>query len=337
MQKRAIFSLLFIISFVARASNKAIPGVFYVSDYSANGTHTDYDMARQAADAYAQTQYSAGSVLVLKPGVNGTCDAVGLPSNGTSATTSIIGSGSAVSTLQKSTGCPATPATLRHADSPNGALSRGWYQGFTVDASHIDAAGCELYGMSLTTFIDVACGNAKAGADHELEFGNRDANLVGWMDNIYIYGLNTFDSAPTGKGGILLPVWQNNQLVGVTVSNAGTAPYSSNVRAQLVGPGLTNCTTVPALTPLLNAQLSSRRRKSYQRRRMQEQHRALHLSPRSNPGQLRHEIYQYGRFSRLESHSGQSYDLWRRVAHRLQQQFYSQRTARAKPVDADHR
>ena len=46
------------------------PGVFNVSDYSASNSHTDYDMAREAADAYAaQYSWSSGSVLILKLGL----------------------------------------------------------------------------------------------------------------------------------------------------------------------------------------------------------------------------------------------------------------------------
>jgi hypothetical protein len=62
-------------------STPAQPGIFYVTDYSASGTHTDYDMARQAADAYAGTNLWTGSVLVLKPTANITRDAVPLRPN----------------------------------------------------------------------------------------------------------------------------------------------------------------------------------------------------------------------------------------------------------------
>ena len=231
------------------------PGVFYVSEYAASGTHTDYDMARQAADAYAaELSWSVGSVLVLKAGVNYTCDAAPLPSLGNVSTTSLIGSGSGLSSLVKSPGCASSAATLSHLDSPNGALSRGWYQGFTVDANHIDAAACGMYGMSLTSFVDVACGNAVAGADHELEFGNRDANSVGWMDNIYIYSLKTFDSVAGGKGAVLAPVWSGGELTGVTLVNGGTEPYTPQyTRMQVFGPDLPTCSTVPTLTPTFGA------------------------------------------------------------------------------------
>jgi hypothetical protein len=236
------------------------PGVFYVSSFTASGTHTDYDMARQAADAYAQANPWTGSVLFLKAAVNQTCDALPLPSLGTSGgmrgTTSIIGYGSGVSTIVKSASCGPTAATLSHADSPAGQLSSGMFQGFTVDANHIDLAACEMYGMSLSTFIDVACGNAVAGADHELEFGNRDPNSVGWMDNIYIYGLKTFDSVVGGKGAVLMPVWTGNALTSVKVSNRGTQKYTVNfTRAQIVGPDLYSCSSIPTLVPILDAGL----------------------------------------------------------------------------------
>jgi hypothetical protein len=226
----------------------AQPGVFYVSTYTASGTHTDYDMARQAADAYAVTNPWSGSILVLKPSINETCDAIPLPSLTMTGTTSIIGYGSATSSIVKAASCPAAAATLRHSDSPNGQLSRGLYQGFTVDANHIDLAACEMYGMSLTTFLDVSCGNAAADSDHELEFGNRDANSVGWMDNIYIYDLKTFDSVIGGAGAILSPVWNGESLSAVQVLNQGTKTYSQYARAQLIGPDLYSCSTVPTLT-----------------------------------------------------------------------------------------
>jgi AAA domain len=64
-------------------ANRQTPGVFYVSSYYPQGTHTDYDMARQTADAYAAAHPWTGSVLVLNPTTNQTCDAVPLPSLGT--------------------------------------------------------------------------------------------------------------------------------------------------------------------------------------------------------------------------------------------------------------
>jgi hypothetical protein len=249
---------LLIVSFVAEApllgSTPPQPGVFYVSTYSASGTHTDYDMARQAADAYAVANHWTGSILVLKPTVNMTCDAVPLPSLGLSPTTSIIGAGSGVSSVVKSAACPASAATLLHGDSPNGALSSGWYQGFTVDANHVDSAACEFYGMNLTTFIDVACGNATAAADHELEFGNHDANNFGWMDNIYIYNMKTFDSVIGGGGAVLTPVWGLGALRSVAVSNGGTSAYTSlYARAQLTGADISSCSSVPTLTLTVNS------------------------------------------------------------------------------------
>lgn len=232
-------------------------GVFRVADFSATGAHTDYDIARQAADAYAAANPASGSVLILKTGVNETCDAVPLPSLGTSggkwSTTTIFGFGSGVSRIVKKNGCPASAATLSHLDSPTGQLSRGWYQGFTVDANHIDAAACNLYGMSLTTFLDVACGNAAIGADHEAEFGNRDANSVGWMDNIYIYNLKTFDTIGGGKGAVLTPKWAGGSLAAVVLTNAGTKRYTQQLtHAQLIGPDVATCSSLPALTPTVS-------------------------------------------------------------------------------------
>ena len=249
---------LMIVVFAATApllgSTPAQPGVYSVSAYSASGAHTDYDMARQAADAYAVANPWTGSILVLKPTANFTCDAVPLPSLGLSSTTSIIGAGSGTSSIVKSAACPAGAATLRHNDSPNGALSRGWYQGFTVNANHVDSAACEFYGMFLTTFMDVACGNALANADHEVEFGNVDANNFGWMDNIYIYDLVTFDSVTPGAGAILSPLWASGALSAVTVSSGGTSPYTSlYARAQLTGADISTCSNMPTITLTLTS------------------------------------------------------------------------------------
>lgn len=183
-----------------------------------------------------------------------TCDAVPLPSLGLLSTTSIIGAGSSNSTTVKSAACPASSATLRHDDSPNGALSSGWYQGFTVDANHIDSAACEFYGMNLTTFVDVACGDAAAGADHELEFGNQDPNNFGWMDNIYIYDLKTFDSVTGGGGAVLTPVSDLGALSSVAVSSGGTSPYTSQyARAQLTGADIPTCSSIPTIKLTLNS------------------------------------------------------------------------------------
>jgi hypothetical protein len=242
---------------IATSQQLNVDGVFFVANYISNGTHTDYDMARQAADAYAAANPWTGSLLVLKPTANQTCDAVPLPSLGTDGgkwgTTSIFGFGSGLSSIAKRTGCPQSVATFSHPDSPRGQLSRGWYQGFTVDANHIDSAACEIYGMSLTTFFDITCGNAMPGADHELDFGNRDANFVGWMDNVYIYNLRTFDTVGVGKGAILTPVWTGGALAGVTVTNPGTKKYTQQyTRAQIIGPDLATCSSVPTLTPIVS-------------------------------------------------------------------------------------
>ena len=171
-----------------------------------------------------------------------------LPSLGVLSTTSIIGAGSGVSKIVKSPERSASAATLGHNDSPSGALSRGWYQGFTVGANHVDLAACEIYGMSLTTFLDEACGNAVANGDHELEFGNRDANSVGWMDNIYIYDLKTFDSVPGGSGAVLAPVWKLSSLNAVMVDNGGTIPYTSEyARAEVTGADIATWSSGPTL------------------------------------------------------------------------------------------
>ena len=64
--------LRFVVGFLAATapllgSAPAQPGVYSVITYSASGSHTDYDMARQAADAYAVANPWTGSILVLKP------------------------------------------------------------------------------------------------------------------------------------------------------------------------------------------------------------------------------------------------------------------------------
>lgn len=245
------------LSLSAVTGQQNVPGVFFVANYTASGNHTDYDMARQVADAYAAANPWTGSLLVLKPTDNQTCDAVPLPSLGTSGgmwgTTSIYGFGSGLSKISKRTGCGSAAATLSHRDSPSGQLSRGWYQGFTVDANHIDSAACEMYGMSGTTFFDIQCANAAPGADHELEFGNRDANGVGWMDNIYIYNLKTYDSVGVGKGAILTPVWNGGVLSGVTVVNQGTKKYTQQyTRTQLIGPDVATCSSIPTIAPIVS-------------------------------------------------------------------------------------
>lgn len=224
-------------------------GVFYISDYVANGTHTQYDVARQVADAYAVANPSTGSLLNLGSGIYPTCDAAPLPVSASGfGTTSIRGAGVNVTSIQKKTGCTASSATLSHPDAL-GPLSRGIYADFTVDANHIDTAACHIYGYQLTTLDHVACGNAAVGGDHEWEIGNNDASNVGWADNIYGYQLQAFDTVGTGKGGILTPVWSGTALSSLTLTSAGTKNYSQYVRASLIGPGVALCTTVPTLTP----------------------------------------------------------------------------------------
>jgi hypothetical protein len=82
-----------------------------------------------------------------------------------------------------------------------------------------------------------------------LEFGNQDANNFGWMDNIYIYDLETFDSVVAGAGAVLKPVWASGTLSKVTVSSGGTSPYTSlYARAQLTGADISTCSSVPTMT-----------------------------------------------------------------------------------------
>lgn len=231
-------------------------GTFRVSDFAASGTHTAYDIARQAADAYASSYPATGSVLYLPAGFVQTCDSAPLPVSASGyGTTSIVGAGVGVTILQKRTGCAASAATLSHT-AAIGPLSRGRYEGFTVDANHIDAAACEIYGMQQTTISQVSCGNA-AGGDHEFELGNNVANNAGWADNIYGYQLSTYDTVGVGKGAILAPVWSGTSLSALTLTNAGTKAYSQFVRATLIGPGVASCTTVPTFIPTITNTLSA--------------------------------------------------------------------------------
>jgi hypothetical protein len=243
-------------------ANQAGVTIFYVSSYSWNGTHTDYDMARQAADAYVLANPQTPTYLVLNPIQTQTCDAVPLPSiastAGKSATVSIIGWGSGISSLLKRPGCAPSTATLSHRDAPSGTLTTGWYQGFTVDANHIDKAACEMYGMSGATFFDIACGDAAPGADHELEFGNLDPGSAGLMYNINVFNLRTFDTVGVGKAAIITPVWANGKLTSATVVSGGTKFYTQQyTRAQVVGPDLSTCTTIPTLAPTVSNQSST--------------------------------------------------------------------------------
>lgn len=226
-----------------------INSIFYVAAYAASGTHTQYDMARQAADAFANANTNIGSVLILLPGLNKTCDAVPLPNPVNSwATTSMIGAGSGTSIIQKQPSCGVSAATMAHPASISGLLSRGWYQGFEVDAAHIDTAACNTYGYSLTTYIDVTCANA-VGPDHEWEFGSTAANNTGWMDNIYGYNLRVLDNVGGGKGAIIGLTWTGNVLTGGTIVSGGQKNYTQQyIKATLIGPGLASCTTVPTLT-----------------------------------------------------------------------------------------
>jgi hypothetical protein len=235
------------------------PGValFYVSSYAWVGTHTDYDMARQAADAYLSDNPRIPTYLVLGPALTETCDAVPLPSvsrgDGTSSTVSIIGYGSGVSNIIKNIGCTASSATLSVSESTSGPVTNAWYQGFNVSANHIDKAACGFYGLSNSTVMDISCGNAAVGSDHEVEFGNLDANSMGQAHNISIFNLKAFDNVGVGRGAILTPEWSGGALAGAIVSSGGLSGYSQQyTRARVVGPDLLSCTIVPTLTPIVS-------------------------------------------------------------------------------------
>jgi hypothetical protein len=240
------------------------PGValFYVSSYTWVGTHTDYDMARQAADAYLTDNPQSSTYLVLGPALTETCDAVPLPSvsrgDGTSSTVSIIGYGSGVSNIIKKIGCTASSATLDFSESTNGPITNAWYQGFNVSANHVDRAACGFYGLSNSTVMDVSCGNAAVGADHEVEFGNLDANSMGQAHNISIFNLKAFDNVGVGRGAVLTPEWNGGVLAGAVVASGGLSGYSQQyTRARVVGPDLSSCTIVPTLKPIVSNLVSA--------------------------------------------------------------------------------
>lgn len=231
--------------------------MFYVSSYSWSGTHSDYDMARQDADTYVSAHPGTPTYLVLNPTINQTCDDVPLPAfvsgNGRSSSVSIIGYGSNISSILKRSGCAAKAATFGNSELSGSPVMNPWFQGFTVNANHIDRAACELYGMSGATFVDISCGNAAPGADHELELGNQDANSAGLMYNINLYNLKTFDFVGVGKGAVLIPTWNGGNLTGVTVSNPGTKKYSQQyTRVQIVGPDSSTCSVMPTMTPIVS-------------------------------------------------------------------------------------
>jgi hypothetical protein len=267
IQMRRLIFVLFIIARMAAAQG-ALPwgqamsvpklateagvALFYVASYNRVGTHTDYDIARQAADAYLTANPQTRTYLVLGPAQTQTCDAVPLPSiplgNGTSATVSIIGYGSNVSNIIKRVGCAHASATLSVSESADGPVANALFQGFTVSANHIDSAACGFYGMVGGTVFDVACGNAVPGADHEVEFGNLDAESTGRVHNLSIMNLKAFDNVGSGKGAVLTPQWNAGRLAAVAISNGGTKKYTQEyVRAQVVGPDLSSCTRVPTL------------------------------------------------------------------------------------------
>ncbi len=228
--------------------------LFYVAAYKWTGAHTDYDMARQAADAFLTMNPQTPTYVVLGPAAYQTCDDVALPvvstGSGASATVSIIGYGSNVSSLTKRTGCAANNATFTVRESTTGAVRNALFQGFTVSAGHIDAAACGFYGMSGGTVFDVGCGDAIPGADHEVEFGDQDGRAAGQDYNVLIYNLKAFDTVGAGKGALLTPLWNGSALVGATLVNGGTKQYTQQyTRAQVIGPDLASCTTVPTVTP----------------------------------------------------------------------------------------
>jgi len=239
--------------------DSARSGIFHVADYQASGTHTQYDMARQAADAWTVAHAGAGygggagAQLYLLPDTNWTCDSAPLPNViGKLGTTSIHGYGAEVSSIVKKSGCPPAQATLFHGPNPN--LQEGRYDGFTVSANHIDAAACDIYGMKLVWFTDVACGDA-AGGDHQWEFGARapGGGNPGWVDNLHAEGISTFDHVGGGKGASLAPVWSNGTLTSVTVTNPGTKKYNATyARARLIGSGVFSCKKIPTLKPTVS-------------------------------------------------------------------------------------
>jgi hypothetical protein len=103
--------------------------------------------------------------------------------------------------------------------------------------------------MTSSTLLDISCGNAAPNADHELEFGNSS----GPMTKINVYHLVTFDTVGVGKGALLTPTWTNGKLTQVQLGNGGSKKYTQQyTRAQLIGPDLATCTTVPTLTPTVS-------------------------------------------------------------------------------------
>jgi len=225
--------------------------LFYVADYSWSGAHTDYDMARRAADAYLAAHPTTPTYLVLGPEAYQTCDDVGLPvvptGTGTAATVSIIGYGSNVSSLMKRAGCGTTTATLNLRDAASVYVQNALFQGFTVSASHLDAAACGFYGLENSTVFDLACSNAAPRSDHEVEFGNLDA--TGKDYGLAIYNLKAYDSVGVGKGALLTPTWSGTALTGVSVVSGGTKKYTQQyTRGQIIGPGIASCSSIPILS-----------------------------------------------------------------------------------------
>ena len=242
------------IPYLASQSGVAL---FYVANYSLKGVHTDYDLARQDADAYLAAHPTTPTYVVLNPYEAQTCDDVPLPvvhtGTNTAATVSIIGYGSGLSNITKKGGCGSAATTLVLNDLASaGLVHNAWFQGFTVDANHIDGTPCGFYGMSGGTFFDIACGNALPNADHEIEFGNANAPVAGVDTLLTIYNLKAFDNVGVGKGALLTPVWNGSALAGATLVSGGSKQYTGQyARMQIIGPGLSSCSSIPTLTPIV--------------------------------------------------------------------------------------
>jgi hypothetical protein len=233
----------------------AMPNValYYVASYSWVGTHTDYDMARQAADAFLKSNPETPTYLVLGPGGYQTCDDVPLPAvakgGGETATVSIIGYGSNVSSIMKRAGCGTASSTLSVSGTSVGAVEGATFQGFTVNANHLDPAACGFYGMEDSMVLDVACGNAVPGADHEMEFGAVVAGNAGQDAGLNLYNLKAFDTVGTGKGALITPVWNGTALTSGTLVSGGTKAYTQQyARVQIIGANVSTCSSLPTAT-----------------------------------------------------------------------------------------
>ncbi len=232
---------------LAAAPNVAL---YYVASYSGVGTHTNYDMAMRAAGAFLAANPKTPTYLVLGPELYETCDDAALPAvsmgGGKTATVSIIGYGSNVSSLSKNPGCGSAPATLYVSGTGAGAIQSATFQGFAVSANHLDSAACGFYGMQNSTLLDVSCGNAKPGADHEIEFGSVQYGNIGEDYGLTVYNLKALDDVGVGKGAEVTPLWNGALLSGGTVVSGGSKAYTQQyTRVQLIGPDLATCSVVP--------------------------------------------------------------------------------------------